>query len=77
MKFVIKIDNAIGEMSTSIGALESTVGVVKAATEQNTASIQILERQVGQIAEAMQTHAPGQFPVRLRESHERSVRLST
>ena len=29
--------------------------------DQNTASIKILERQMGQIAEALQTRAPGQF----------------
>ncbi|KAJ9553266.1 hypothetical protein OSB04_017311 [Centaurea solstitialis] len=55
MKFMAKMDGAVG-------GLANTVGVVKTATEQNTASIQILERQVGQIAEALQARAPGQFP---------------
>ncbi|KAJ9545367.1 hypothetical protein OSB04_025074, partial [Centaurea solstitialis] len=54
MKFMAKMDGAVG-------GLAATVGVVKTATEQNTAAIQILERQVGQIAEALQARASGQF----------------
>ncbi|KAJ9545447.1 hypothetical protein OSB04_025154 [Centaurea solstitialis] len=55
MKFMAKMDGAVG-------GLAATVGVVKTATEQNTAAIHILERQVGQIAEALQARALGQFP---------------
>ncbi|KAJ9556630.1 hypothetical protein OSB04_011244 [Centaurea solstitialis] len=60
MKFMAKMDGAVG-------GLANTVGVVKTATEQNTASIQILERQVGQIAEALQARAPGQFPSQIEK----------
>ena len=55
MKFMSKIES-------TVTGLTNTVGTVKAATDQNSASVQILERQVGQIADALQTRAPGQFP---------------
>ncbi|KAI3771178.1 hypothetical protein L6452_02337 [Arctium lappa] len=47
--------------------MDSTVGTVKASTDQNTASIQILERQVGQIAEALQSRNIGQFPSQIEK----------
>ena len=47
---------------STVEGLAHTVGIVKAVTDQNTASIKILERQVGQIAGTLQTRAPGQFP---------------
>ncbi|KAJ9535713.1 hypothetical protein OSB04_un001134 [Centaurea solstitialis] len=55
MKFMAKMEG-------TVDGFASTVGEVKNATAQNTASIQMLERQVGQIAEVLQARTPGQFP---------------
>ncbi|KAJ9541698.1 hypothetical protein OSB04_028204 [Centaurea solstitialis] len=55
MKFMAKMEGTVDGFAT-------TVGEVKTATAQNTASIQMLERQVGQIAEVLQARTPGQFP---------------
>ncbi|KAJ9536447.1 hypothetical protein OSB04_un000382 [Centaurea solstitialis] len=62
MKFVSKMDNTVGELASSMGTMATTVGAVKAATEQNTASIRILEGQMGQIADALNIRNQGQFP---------------
>ena len=63
MKFMSKME------STATG-LTNTVGTVKVATDQNSASIQILERQVGQVANALQTRAQGQFPSQTEKKQE-------
>ena len=55
MKFMQKMDH-------TVEGLTSTVNTVKSATEQNTASIRILEGQMGQIADAMNSRNKGQFP---------------
>ncbi|KAJ9538246.1 hypothetical protein OSB04_030979 [Centaurea solstitialis] len=62
MKFASKIENTVGELASSMGTMATTVGAVKAATEQNTASIRILEGQMGQIADALNIRNQGQFP---------------
>ena len=63
MKFMSKIEN-------TVTGLTNTVGTMKSATDQNNASIQILERQIGQIADALQTRAPGQFPSQTEKKQE-------
>jgi hypothetical protein len=55
MKFMQKMDH-------TVEGLTSTVNTVKSATEQNTASIRILEGQMGQIADTMNSRNKGQFP---------------
>ncbi|KAJ9546857.1 hypothetical protein OSB04_019400 [Centaurea solstitialis] len=55
MKFIAKMEG-------TVDGFASTVGEVKTTTAQNIASIQMLQRQVGQIAEVLQTRIPGQFP---------------
>ena len=63
MKFMSK-------MESTVTGLTNTVGTVKAATDQNSASIQILERQVGQIADTLQARTQGQFPSQTEKKQE-------
>ncbi|KAI3510680.1 hypothetical protein L1887_17812 [Cichorium endivia] len=55
MKFMSKMDTVIGQQSTTLQ------GVMQ-ATEQNSAAIKNLERQMGQLAENQSTRIPGNLP---------------
>lgn len=47
MKFMSKMDSTVEGLTSSISTLATNVATVKAETDQNTTSIQILERQIG------------------------------
>ncbi|KAI3709279.1 hypothetical protein L2E82_39039 [Cichorium intybus] len=55
MKFMSKMDTVIGQQSTTLQ------GVMQ-ATEQNSAAIKNMERQMGQLAENQSTCIPGNLP---------------
>ena len=63
MKFMQKMDH-------TVEGLAYMVNTVKSTTEQITASIRILEGQMGQIADAMNIRNKGQFPSQAEKKAE-------